>query len=774
MAAPAAGEEMPSYRACAQCRAQKVRCIAHEADPDVCQRCARVGRACVFTPLQKRKQRKRTDTRVAELELEMRNMRSMLKSKEESKGSTTSGEAQTTAPSHRSSEDVCLERRLYPEPETKRHYTQAKRTFDPMSRSQTCPESSTDGSGSDVIDRGVLSMAYARQLVETYRRDMFPKYPVVALSTSVSADLLRHTRPALFLAVIAAASTKLDPELSAALDHEVLQTYVKRCLVQSERSLELVQSLLVSPQWYHAPPTYAQLKYYDFIRMALTMATELGMSTRQSRSYGGLGKANEDNSGRNVTCPKHYVRPAENPRDSDRSVTPRSRDSSPDTGDIESRRTFIGCYIICTTVSTSLRRPKMLRMSSYVKECVDFLKQSPDAIPTDGTLVAWARLAMIAEEITGSFSYDDLGYLAHISELRTQLMLKDFARRLTAWFVSVPEKDLTDSLTVVYYEVRLYLHEIALYEDHSPEDFKAPYRMGALHLSSGQDDNVPTAILADAVTECIECIHALLDTFLAMDVDSLRAVPVVDFIRVSYAAFVMAKLCLSASHSKSRIGNLLSRSSLEVEHYVDRLILHLRDIIGSYRCPVPFVFLALLCKVRQCCMNPTIENSPTERRGLVSSVMTLERPALAATLIRKPFEWPRFTEQSSSGSDGSSQTVAGSQAINDSGYIYGDQVAAYPQSITSGRTVPLSTPSSYDDPSESAGLAGPPAGENGLQQYPKFMSAPDQMRPDNDFIASFSDMGALIQGGTTTGLDDWMTSDLTGLGQMPEALYWYE
>src|ERR1700761_7342421 len=99
MAQEGAGTEVPSHRACAHCRSQKVRCIVDDENPDVCQRCTRSGRPCVFTPLQKRKQRKRTDTRVAELEREMRAMRAALKNKEQTKDSQETRERPSqTAP----------------------------------------------------------------------------------------------------------------------------------------------------------------------------------------------------------------------------------------------------------------------------------------------------------------------------------------------------------------------------------------------------------------------------------------------------------------------------------------------------------------------------------------------------------------------------------------------------------------------------------------------------------------------------------------------------
>lgn len=56
----------PLVRACESCRARKVRCLPE--DSTKCQRCFRSGRQCVYTPPEKKRRRKRTDTRVAELE----------------------------------------------------------------------------------------------------------------------------------------------------------------------------------------------------------------------------------------------------------------------------------------------------------------------------------------------------------------------------------------------------------------------------------------------------------------------------------------------------------------------------------------------------------------------------------------------------------------------------------------------------------------------------------------------------------------------------------
>ena len=134
--------------------------------------------------------------------------------------------------------------------------------------------------GEDVVDSGIISMATARQLFETYRKDLFPHYPMVAIPDSTSADELRQTKPTLFLAIIAAAAGSENSDLSAMLDQEVLHAYAMKSLVHSEKSLELVQALLISAVWYHPPSKFGQLKYYEYIHMAATMAMDIGIGTR--------------------------------------------------------------------------------------------------------------------------------------------------------------------------------------------------------------------------------------------------------------------------------------------------------------------------------------------------------------------------------------------------------------------------------------------------------------------------------------------------------------
>ncbi|KAK3705705.1 hypothetical protein LTR37_013148 [Vermiconidia calcicola] len=725
----------------------------------------------------KRKQRKRTDTRVAELEREMRAMRSLLKSKEQtSQQREISLNASAPRPAalwfeentaHAPHRDVGSSLTQVKDGGSALQESSAQTQFGgrnqlwPTRFANRPPEDSKD-----VVASGMISMATARQLFETYRKDLFPHYPVVVVPDSTSADELRQTKPTLFLAIIAAAAAKDNPELSALLDKEILHAYATKSVVHSEKSAELVQALLLSAIWYHPPSKFGQLKYYEYIHMAATMAMDIGIGSRpvSHRNRFGTTASNRESRTSNL----HHLEDATNP---DLSMTPRSRGQSPDTANIESRRTFLACYLVCCGVSMSLRRPQMLRISSYVRECLEYLERSPNAAPSDRSLVAWVKLTIIGEEISSALSYDDPGGIATLADLKTQLMLKEFEGKLSDWFTSTPESDMNDSLTTIYYSIRLYLHEVALHVDHSPEDFTAPFQMGPIHHFD--DEEIPTKVLAESVAECITSSHNLLSTFLGMDAEKARALPVFSYVRISYAAFFLAKLCLSAAHRGSRIGKVLDRSSLKVDYYMDRAILQTRAIVGSARCRVPAIFLALLFKLRQWCMNPAMIEQPEDMfDGAMSQMGAQPTPVSvngAPASNARYIEGPRVVEHISSNESSPQTSLDGQGGTYESMADYANRTTASlapniaPQSRipdTSRRKPSHEAPPAAPDPPSTF----PSAASNiDVTQPQPFLDLNDQMELDQNFFQFFGDMNA-FSNDRLTGLEDWSNfpADLFG------------
>lgn len=165
----------------------------------------------------------------------------------------------------------------------------------------------------DVVDRGILTMYQATQLFQIYNVQLVHHYPAVILPQSLTAEELRRTKPTLFLAVIAAAAGKVDPHLYSILNSEVLSEYARRTVVHSEKSLELVQAMIVTSVWYFPPGKFSRLKFYEYVHMAATMAIDLGFGTNPRGSRGrveGPVELNEE--------------------------------------ELEKRRTFLACFIITT------------------------------------------------------------------------------------------------------------------------------------------------------------------------------------------------------------------------------------------------------------------------------------------------------------------------------------------------------------------------------------------------------------------------------------------
>lgn len=442
----------------------------------------------------------------------------------------------------------------------------------------------------DVIARNVLDISTARELLDKYRTVLVKQFPIPPIQTSYTVEQMRIEKPTLFLAIMAAAATLDHPEVSRALDAEILRVYAERCLINSEKSLELIQSLLLSAAWYAPPEKFTQLKYYKYIHMAAVMSMELGIGTRSPSK-----KRQTNANGR--------VHPAEDVRNPDLSMAPRTvAEESLDT--TEARRTFLTVFCLTTSTSFTLRRPTLLKATPYFKDCLEHFETAAEALWSDRVLVAWTKLSIITADFSETFCFDDPENLADITDVKTQLLLKDYERRLTQWDAAVPAECFLPGMRITYHFCRMALHEVALHIDHSPEDFKAPYQMGGLHPRTNKD--LPAKLLVDCISECVSSAHTIMDTYLSLNLQDTRALPVLTAVRISFAAFIIAKLCLSSMSKESRIAGLIDRSSLKAEVYIDKMILHARNVIGSRGRRVPAILMALLFKVRQWCANPEV------------------------------------------------------------------------------------------------------------------------------------------------------------------------
>ncbi|KAL3425695.1 hypothetical protein PVAG01_02486 [Phlyctema vagabunda] len=536
---------------------------------------------------QKRKQRKRTDTRVAELEREVQAMRTLFDQKKtEASSPPNAGSRDPTsmaalAPQYEIDSKVGVRAGAGQFEHSTSGGTGVPWSVDgwnnaaPITPSLAHPSTPTPSMGHavDVVDRGIVTMEQAAELFEIYKKDITPHFPAVVFSHDEDINELRKSKPTLFLAVLAAASGKIDPSLYSILHSEVVMAYAHRTLVLSEKNLELVEAMVVTVLWYYPPGKFSQLKFYEYIHMAATMAIDIGIGSSTRPQRGSRGSTAENTPS-----------PGQSPTDEELL-------------DLVKRRTFLACYAMATTVSMNLRRPALLRYNKRVEDCIDVLTHSPNASPEDKCMARWGRLVSIGEEVSSSFSFDDIGAIVSFSDARVQLMLKEFRKRLQAWYNEVPASETDVSLMLAYYHVSCFSNELAMHDDHPPEDFRPPYRMNVIVPSDVQISSISQYV--DALAGCVSSAHASLDLFKRTDVEVLRAFPTSSYARIMYSAIILVKLHASARHPSSAIGKAVDLANLRADFYLDTMIDHMIRAVGTVEFRSAYTFLGALLRLRK-------------------------------------------------------------------------------------------------------------------------------------------------------------------------------
>lgn len=263
-----------------------------------------------------------------------------------------------------------------------------------------------------------------------------------------------------------------------------------------------------------------------------------------------------------------------------------------------------------------------------MRECINFLETYPQVTLFDKRLVARVKLQNIAEEFASAFSLDDPDDESIVLDSRTQLSLKAFERRLKDWrenldpeitnckphfwlkhIISFTKQEIA-SMLMIYYHTAILLHEIAIHDDHPAANFKPPYFLKFTRPDSKEREQL-TAPVIDAIMQCVTFSHDLLDTFLSLDVGTLRAMPVYKYVMVCYTVLLLTKLTQSVNNPASEIGKVLDHSGLALARYSDAVIAQVARAAGSQEFLVPSKFLGVLLCFRSAAARPVFPSGVT-------------------------------------------------------------------------------------------------------------------------------------------------------------------
>lgn len=143
--------------------------------------------------------------------------------------------------------------------------------------------------------------------------------------------------------------------------------------------------------------------------------------------------------------------------------------------------------------------------------------------------------------------------------------------------------------------VSLYMHELALQAREL--DIRSPCHADILRNGLVQNEKLSIAHI-NAVSESLMSIQGLLSSFLAMDVFSIRCLPVFNFVRVAYAVVMLIKLYFSAAAPGSELGRIFDKDEMRAGQQLDALLDKFRATAADDRCRPAAKFLVVLVMLR--------------------------------------------------------------------------------------------------------------------------------------------------------------------------------
>jgi hypothetical protein len=128
----------------------------------------------------------------------------------------------------------------------------------------------------DIIDRGIITIEAANDLLQRFISTLCNYFPFVALPPWTTAETLRHESPFLFLSIIASASSSNFP-LQRRLAKEIHKYVASKMIVEGEKNMDLLQGILVHLAWYHFFLDQRKPRVSLFVQLCTLLVQDLGL-----------------------------------------------------------------------------------------------------------------------------------------------------------------------------------------------------------------------------------------------------------------------------------------------------------------------------------------------------------------------------------------------------------------------------------------------------------------------------------------------------------------
>lgn len=218
-----------------------------------------------------------------------------------------------------------------------------------------------------------ISLAEAEILLDRYKRLMSPGMPFVPLPSDTTARHLQSHKPVLLQAISVVAYFHDLPRQRELVKH-LTRNLSERILMNSEKSVDILQAILVFVTWYH-PHLFQQQQITNLLHLAIAMSIDLGLN-RPPQQCGDF-KSSTNRAVHGVSC------------------------TDLKTPSLEEHRILAGCFYLTSMIATAFKKIDAMPWTSYLDNALRIIEQRAE-YESDAFLVQMTRVQHLMEELTSN------------------------------------------------------------------------------------------------------------------------------------------------------------------------------------------------------------------------------------------------------------------------------------------------------------------------------------------------------------------------------------
>jgi hypothetical protein len=476
-------------RACEECHRLKIKCDLSTNPGAACERCSRNNVECV--PAAPRLQR----DRISELEAQIQELQNVLRDQSSSSGG---GSSSSTTPS-----------------------------WSPGSVAETQPYNILS-----FLDARI-PLSKQQELLYLFAHQAGAAWPVIRLPKEL--DYIREKSPILLLSILVYSVTHeaqgTDLDVHDELVRETVHILGDEVIGKGQRSLELVQALLVAAFWSKSTRKGKQGSSYQIVQLAADMAIDLGI--------GGYSLQ---------PSPAAFFCRHENPTS------------------LEARRTWLASFVALSTSSISMRRPNAVPWYAHHQECLLDLENRGE--PSDILLCQIVRITHLIDEISNHLCLCQLATFVDGNNYDSHVAIEILKSKVDAWAAQIPfSLASSQTLQIWRHVAMIHIYELVLHTPTNKASFAAPFIPGRIPVKDFPKPANIIPSLESALQAIVQHCHAVIHIAAEMDPALLLSLPAFSFTPiVLYALFVLVTTMVAATDPTNTYGQCLPRDCFRIEY----------------------------------------------------------------------------------------------------------------------------------------------------------------------------------------------------------------